>query len=105
VGVAVLYVMHQDSLGPDAFQYIVQPPVPFPVPVHEAWAVDIGGHAQILQPGGEDLGKYETAMKLVLMILVGSLVLGACLDRMDARGYSALLAIIVGSLLLAYITF
>jgi len=44
-------------------------------------------------------------MKLVLMILVGSLVLGACLDRMDARGYSALLAIIVGSLLLAYITF
>jgi hypothetical protein len=44
-------------------------------------------------------------MKLVLTILVGSLVLGAIFDRMDARAYGALLAVIVGSLLVAYVTF
>lgn len=44
-------------------------------------------------------------MKMVLMILVGALLVGGRLDRMDARGYGALLAIISGSLLLAYVTF
>ena len=44
-------------------------------------------------------------MKMVLLILVGALVVGCRLERMDARGYALLLAVILAGVLLEYASF